>query len=109
MLQYRRINKSSKTFACVRNAKHGEEIYRYLGFRNVVFEFREHFTLATSSDDWLELFRKKLELIKDQQEKRLAAAAKESRSKEGKVKEKQEYKDIVLGRIAQQREDSRLK
>lgn len=104
--KFRRLKKSSKGFAVVKNVKLGGRVMDFLGFRDVVEEFQEWSVLRVKDDEpWLDNFKAKLELIRSSHRKRQDAATKEAQSAQQKEKEKADYKAQLIGRINEQRSE----
>ena len=108
-VKYRRLKKTSKAFEKFRSVKLGSSLLDYLGFRDKVIEFEKWSTLPTVDDEWLELFRGKVELIRSSVEKRQRGMAKEERSAKAKAEANADYKQRLLGRINEERAERKSK
>ena len=103
--KYRKLKKSSKSFAAVGRAKGGARLMDYLGFRDAVEEFEQWAILRTSVDGWLQEFREKATLIRKEYEKHVNAEAVEARSGEAKAASDEAYKKQLLDRIHEERRE----
>jgi hypothetical protein len=97
--KFRRLKKTSKAFDNFRSVKLGATLLDYLGFRDKVIEFEQWSTLPATDPDWLDDFRKRVNLIRGSVEKRQSGMAKEERTARAKAEADLAHKKRLLDRI----------